>query len=103
MGPKDSVAGGHPPGYGARSAAKAASWALTGSVGQELAPRGIAVAVLRVGLMDMAGRVAADLRTDPASKATQALDGLQCGLLEFVADDVSCQVEQSLATKPAAA
>ncbi|MFB7310754.1 hypothetical protein [Streptomyces sp. NPDC056192] len=103
MGPKDSVTGGHPPGYGARSAAKAASRALTGSVGQELAPRGIAVATPRVGLMDMAGHVAADQRTDPASKATQALDGLQCGLLEFVADDVGRQVEQGLATKPAAA
>ncbi|WP_392755931.1 hypothetical protein [Streptomyces sp. LN590] len=103
MGPKDSVTGGRPPGYGARSAAKAASWALTGSVGQELDPRGIAVVTLRAGLMNMAGHVAADQRTDPASKATQALDGLQRGLPEFVADDVSRQVEQSLATKPAAA
>ncbi|MFD4231080.1 hypothetical protein [Streptomyces sp. NPDC058545] len=103
MGPKDSVTGGHPPGYGARSAAKAASRALTGSVGRQLAPRGIAVATLRLGLKDMAGHVAAHRRTDPASKATQALDGLQRGLLEFVAEDVSRQVEQSLATKPAAA
>ncbi|MET7491438.1 hypothetical protein [Streptomyces sp900116325] len=70
MGPKDSGTGGHPPGCGVHSAAEAASWALTGSVGRELAPHGIAVSTLHVGLMDMAGRVPAGQKTDPVSMAT---------------------------------
>lgn len=105
MGPKGSVTGGHLPGYGACSAAKAAPWALTGSVRQELAPRGIAVSTLHVGVMDigMATHVPAGQKIDPASMATQALDGRQYGLPEILADDVSPQVEQSLATQPVAA
>lgn len=70
MGPKDSGTGGHPPGCGVHSAAEAASWALTGSVGRELAPHGIAVSALHVGLMDMAGHVPADQKIGPASMAT---------------------------------
>ncbi|MFI5632571.1 hypothetical protein ACIA8E_24970 [Streptomyces sp. NPDC051664] len=100
MGLKDSVTGGHLPGYGAHPAAEAASWALIGSVGQGFVPRGIAVCTLHVGLMDMSAHVLAGQKIDPAP---QALDGLQYGLPEIVADDVSRQIEQSLATQPAAA
>ncbi|WP_328628989.1 hypothetical protein [Streptomyces sp. NBC_00353] len=50
-----------------------------------------------------AGHVPAGRKIDPASMATQALDGLRCGLPEILADDCSRQVEQSLATQPAAA
>jgi hypothetical protein len=47
--------------------------------------------------------VPAGQKIDPASMATQALDGLRCGLPETLADDCSRQAEQSLATQPAAA
>lgn len=56
MGPKGSVTGGHPPGCEVHSAAEAASWAPTGSVGRE-APHGAAVSTPHVGLMDMADHV----------------------------------------------
>ncbi|MFB6704946.1 hypothetical protein ACFCW6_09560 [Streptomyces sp. NPDC056333] len=100
MGPKDSVTGGHPPGCGVHSAAEAASWALTGPVGRELAPHGIAVSTLRVGLMDMAGDVPAGQKTGPVPMARR---GLQHGLLEVLADDVSGQGERIPATRSAAA
>ncbi|MET7861185.1 SDR family oxidoreductase [Streptomyces sp. NPDC005318] len=94
----------HLPASGAYSAAKAASWALTGAVRQELAPRGITVSGLYVGFMDtdMAAQVPADQKTDPASVAAQALDGLEKGLPEILADEVSRQIKQSLAAPPAA-
>ncbi|WP_328889960.1 SDR family oxidoreductase [Streptomyces sp. NBC_00316] len=94
----------HLPASGAYSAAKAASWALTGAVRQELAPRGITVSGLYVGFMDtdMAAQVPADQKTDPASVAEQALDGLAKGLPEILADEVSRQIKQSLAAPPAA-
>ena len=38
--------------FGAYSAAKAAAWAMTDAVREELAPRGIHVAALHVGFMD---------------------------------------------------
>ncbi|MCX5314990.1 hypothetical protein [Streptomyces sp. NBC_00154] len=50
-----------------------------------------------------AAHVPAGQKIDPASMATQALDGLRCGLPETLADDCSRQAEQSLATQPAAA
>ncbi|MDF6041378.1 SDR family oxidoreductase [Streptomyces sp. JH14] len=94
----------HLPASGAYSAAKAASWALTGAVRQELAPRGITVSGLYVGFMDtdMAAQVPADQKSDPASVAAQALDGLEKGLPEILADEVSRQIKQSLAAPPAA-
>ncbi|MFE4957864.1 hypothetical protein ACFRCW_28285 [Streptomyces sp. NPDC056653] len=52
---------------------------------------------------DMAAHVPVGQKIDPASMATQALDGLQYGLPEILTDDCSCQVEQSLAAQPAAA
>ncbi|MET7788648.1 hypothetical protein ACWD9K_17945 [Streptomyces sp. 900116325] len=70
MGPKDSGTGGHPPGCEVHSAAEAASWALTGSVGREFAPHGIAVCTLHVCLMDMAGHVSVGQKIDPVSMAT---------------------------------
>lgn len=51
----------------------------------------------------MAAHVPAGQKIDPASMATQALDGLQYGLPEILTDDCSRQVEQSLAAQPAAA
>ncbi|AKZ60278.1 putative oxidoreductase [Streptomyces ambofaciens ATCC 23877] len=95
----------HPAGLGAYAAAKAAAWALTGAAREELAPRGITVSALHVGYMDtdMAASVPADQRADPAEVAAQALDGVQAGLPEILADEITRYVKQNLAASPNAA
>jgi NAD(P)-dependent dehydrogenase (short-subunit alcohol dehydrogenase family) len=89
----------HPAQAGAYSAAKAAGWAMTRAVRDELAPRGIEVAALHVGYMatDMAAHVPADQKTDPAVVAALALDGLAEGRPEILADDVTRAVKAGLA------
>ena len=81
----------HPPASGAYSAAKAAAWALTDAVRQELAPRGIQVAALHVGYMDtdMVSYIPADQKIDPAVVAKLAVEGLFAGDPEIIADKVS--------------
>ncbi|WP_399880511.1 SDR family oxidoreductase [Streptomyces sp. BBFR51] len=95
----------HPAGLGAYAAAKAAAWALTDAAREELAPRGISVSALHVGYMDtdMADAIPADQKTDPAGVAAQALAGIEQGLPEILADDVTRLVKQGLAAVPAAA
>ncbi|MEV4682965.1 SDR family oxidoreductase [Streptomyces kurssanovii] len=95
----------HPADLGAYAAAKAAAWALTDASREELTPRGIAVSALHVGYMDtdMARVVPADQKADPAEVAAQALDGMERGLPEILADDVTRLVKQSLALAPSAA
>ncbi|MBT2449602.1 SDR family oxidoreductase [Streptomyces sp. ISL-43] len=92
----------HPAGLGAYAAAKAAAWALTDAAREELAPRGITVSALHVGYMDtdMASVVPADQKADPADVAVQALDGIEQGLPEILADDVTRLVKQGLALAP---
>ncbi|CAM5560478.1 SDR family oxidoreductase [Streptomyces purpurascens] len=92
----------HPADLGAYAAAKAAAWALTGAAREELAPRGIAVSALHVGYMDtgMAASVPADQKADPAEVAAQALSGIERGLPEILADEITRHVKQSLATSP---
>ncbi len=93
----------HAPTSGAYSAAKAAAWAMTDAVRQELAPRGVHVAALHVGYMDtdMADFVPADQKTDPSVVAKLALDGLFAGEPEILADDLSRAVKAQLSATPA--
>jgi NAD(P)-dependent dehydrogenase (short-subunit alcohol dehydrogenase family) len=88
----------HLPVSGAYSAAKAASWAMTDALREELRPRGIHVAALHVGFMDtdMADFVAADQKSDPGVVAKIALDGLFAGEPEILADQVSRTVKAQL-------
>lgn len=81
----------HSPGSGAYSAAKAAGWAMTDAIRQELAPRGITVTAVHVGYMDtdMAAFAPADQKSDPAVVARLALDGLLTGEPEVLADDLT--------------
>ncbi|MGP3991277.1 SDR family oxidoreductase [Streptomyces sp. 3N207] len=87
---------------GAYAAAKAAAWALTNSTREELAPYGITVSALHVGYMDtdMAGAIPAEQKADPADVAAQALTGIEQGLPEILADDVTRHVKQTLTTAP---
>jgi len=81
----------HAPASGAYSAAKAAAWAMTDAIRQELAPSGITVTAVHVGYMDtdMAAFAPADQKTDPAAVARLALDGLFAGEPEVLADDLT--------------
>ena len=81
------------PQTGAYSAAKAAEWSLTNALRLELAGQGTRVTSLHVGYMDtdMARRVTAP-KADPAGIARIALDAIEKGEAEIVADETSQQV-----------
>ncbi|MER5585176.1 SDR family oxidoreductase [Streptomyces asoensis] len=95
----------HPAGLGSYAASKAAAWALTDATREELAPRGITVSALHVGYMDtdMAASVPADQKADPAEVAAQALDGIEKGLPEILADEITRYVKQGLSAAPTTA
>jgi NAD(P)-dependent dehydrogenase (short-subunit alcohol dehydrogenase family) len=85
------------PRSGAYCAAKSAAWALTNALRQELAPSGILVSALHVGYMDtdMAKSVEAP-KSDPADIARIAIDGIEAGQEEILADDTSRAVQARL-------
>jgi NAD(P)-dependent dehydrogenase (short-subunit alcohol dehydrogenase family) len=85
------------PASGAYAAAKAAEWSLTNAVRQQLAPAGTLVTALHVGYMDtdMAAHIEGP-KSDPAAIANLALDGVEAGEFEVVADEVSRTVKASL-------
>lgn len=93
----------HPAGAGAYAAAKAAAWAQTDAVREELAPRGITVSALHVGLMDtdMTDGIAAD-KADPADVAAQVLHAVENGLPEVLADEPTRHFKQTLSATSAA-
>jgi NAD(P)-dependent dehydrogenase (short-subunit alcohol dehydrogenase family) len=88
----------HPSTSGAYAAAKAAGWAMTDAVREELSPKGIGVTALHVGYMDtdMVSYIPADQKIDPAVVAKLALDGLFAGEPEVLADDLSRNVKAQL-------
>ena len=81
------------PRSGAYCAAKSAEWSLTNALRVELARQGTRVTSLHVGYMDtdMARNVDAP-KADPADIARMALDGIEAGDTEIVADEISKQV-----------
>jgi len=88
---------------GSYSASKAALWSQTNSLRLELAPRGISVTGLHVGYVDtdMTAAVTAP-KADPRDVAAQALDGIEAGAYEVLADDTSRLVKAALSADPAA-
>ncbi|MER6547486.1 SDR family oxidoreductase [Streptomyces sp. NPDC001118] len=82
---------------GSYSATKAALWSQTNSLRLELRPRGIAVTGLHVGYIDtdMASNVDAPKST-PQDVAALALDGVESGAYEVLADDVTRNVKAGL-------
>jgi NAD(P)-dependent dehydrogenase (short-subunit alcohol dehydrogenase family) len=93
----------HLPDYGAYSAGKAAAWAMSNVLRQELAPSGIQVTALHVGYMDtdMASHVPAENKIDPAIVAAAALDGIEAGETEVLADELTRNIKAGLAAAPA--
>lgn len=92
----------HPSSSGAYSAAKAAAWAMTDAVREELAPNGIHVAALHVGYMDtdMVSYIPAEQKIDPGVVARLALDGLFNGEPEILADPLTKNVKAQLSASP---
>ncbi|OLZ74870.1 short-chain dehydrogenase [Streptomyces sp. IMTB 2501] len=82
---------------GSYSATKAALWSQTNSLRLELRPRGIAVTGLHVGYIDtdMAANVDAPKST-PQDVAALALDGVESGAYEVLADDLTRSVKAGL-------
>ncbi|MEV6878605.1 SDR family oxidoreductase [Amycolatopsis sp. NPDC051128] len=85
------------PQVAAYSAAKSAAWSLTNGLRQELAPQKTLVTALHVGYMDtdMARHVDGP-KEDPAVVAGLALDGVEQGRFEVLADDLSRTVRAGL-------
>ncbi|MNB72195.1 putative oxidoreductase [compost metagenome] len=85
-------------GIGAYSAAKAAEWALTNDLRINLYPRNIRVTGLHVGYMetDMTSSVDAP-KSNPAEIAKIAIDGIESGSFEILADDPSRMMQRALA------
>ncbi|MCX4613476.1 MULTISPECIES: SDR family oxidoreductase [Streptomyces] len=83
---------------GSYSASKAAFWSQTNSLRLDLKPRGIEVTGLHVGYVDtdMASHVDAP-KSSPEGVAAQALDGIESGAFEVLADDLTRQVKAQLA------
>lgn len=87
------------PGLASYSASKAATWALSNALRQELRAQGTQVTSLHVAYMDtdMARDVQAP-KTAPAEVAHLALQGVADGAFEVLADETTRQVKLSLSS-----
>jgi NAD(P)-dependent dehydrogenase (short-subunit alcohol dehydrogenase family) len=87
------------PGLTPYSASKAAAWALSNGLRQELKAQGTQLTSLHVGYMDTDMARAVDgPKAAPSDVARLALEGVEAGAFEVLADDISRQVKQSLST-----
>jgi NAD(P)-dependent dehydrogenase (short-subunit alcohol dehydrogenase family) len=90
----------HPVDFGPYAAAKAAAWAMSNALRDELKPRGIAVSALHVGFIDtdMVAHVEGLPKNDPVLVAEQALNGIAEGRSEILADALTQQVKAALSS-----
>ncbi len=87
------------PGLAPYSASKAAAWALSNGLRAELKAKGTQVTSLHVGYMDTDMTRGLDApKSAPADIARLALQGVEAGAIEVLADDISRQVKHSLST-----
>jgi len=85
------------PRSGAYCAAKSAERSLTNALRMELAPQGTRVTALHVGYMDTDMTRNLDVpKSDPAIIAKLAVDGIEAGDAEIIADETSTRVLASL-------
>ncbi|AQA05159.1 short-chain dehydrogenase [Mycobacterium sp. MS1601] len=83
------------------SAAKAAAWSLTNGIRIELAAQGTQVTGLHVGAVDTDMTSGLDVpKSAPADVVAMALDGIEAGSLEVLADDTSRYVKSRLSEPP---
>lgn len=83
------------------SASKAAAWAFSNGLRNELRGQGTQVLALHVGYMDtdMVRDVAAP-KSKPEDVARQTLEALEAGQSEILADEVSRRIKQNLSAEP---
>lgn len=85
-------------GAGGYSASKAAAWMLGESVRAELAGRGVEVTTVALAATDTDMMAWSDMpKNDPADVVAAALDGLEAGETEVLADDDTRAAKRSLA------
>lgn len=78
---------------------KAALWIATDSMRIELAPRGVQVVGVYVGLVDTDMASFSDSpKSDPADVVRQVLDGVESGTQEVLADQLTRDVRRQLGT-----
>lgn len=88
-------------GADAYAAAKAAEWSLTNGIRLELTGQRTLVTGLHVGAVDTDMMAGWDVeKNDPADVVRAALDGVEAGSFEVLADEASRQVKAALATDP---
>jgi NAD(P)-dependent dehydrogenase (short-subunit alcohol dehydrogenase family) len=76
---------------------KAAIWSATDSMRTELAPRGVQVVGVYVGLVDTdMGSFSDSPKSDPADVVRQVLDGIESGADEVLADEMTRAVRAQL-------
>ena len=90
------------PQAGAYGASKAAAWALTNGLRNELRAQGTRVVAVHAAFIDtdMARNVQAP-KTAPAAVAAQVLGALEQGRDEVLADDITRNVKRGLGAEPA--
>ncbi|NKI42077.1 SDR family oxidoreductase [Streptomyces physcomitrii] len=87
------------PGAGAYAASKAAAWSMTNGVRLELAGQGTQVTGLYLSATDTDMMAGWDIpKNDPADVVTVALDGLEAGAPEVLADQETRETKAALAT-----
>jgi NAD(P)-dependent dehydrogenase (short-subunit alcohol dehydrogenase family) len=85
------------------SASKSALWSQTNSLRLALAPRGIGVTGLHVAYVDTDMTAGVDAaKADPRDVAAAALDGIESGAHEVLADDTTRWVKSQLSSGPEA-
>lgn len=85
------------PGAASYSSAKAAAWSLTNGLRNEFSGQGTQVVGLHVGFMDTDMIRDLDVqKADPNTVAKRALEAVQQGEVEVLADPVSVQLKQGL-------
>ncbi|WP_431233083.1 SDR family oxidoreductase [Mycolicibacterium psychrotolerans] len=83
---------------GSYGVSKAALWNATNGMRAELAPRGVQVVGVYVGLVDtdMASFAPDAAKSSPADVIRQVLDGIESGASEVLADEMTRQVRAAL-------
>lgn len=85
------------PAVGGYSASKAAQWSLTDGLRQDLAAQGTRVGGLHVGLMDTDLTASIDApKENPAAIAQLAVDGIESGAFEIIADAQTSAIRAGL-------
>ncbi|MDO9354911.1 MAG: SDR family oxidoreductase [Solirubrobacteraceae bacterium] len=89
------------PGAGGYSASKAAAWSLTDGVRLDLASQGTQVTGLYLSATDTDMMAGWDIpKNDPADVVRAALDGLEAGRLEILADEDTAATKRTLNLDP---